>query len=85
MCNYWNHLVFKKSIRQGFSLSPILINLLITDIYNECDNYGISNGDKRFNGGLFADGIELRAPTRSQLRIASEWTRNNEISIDIQV
>jgi len=37
----------KKGVRQGFPLSPFLFNLFINDIFNNCNKYGISIGDKR--------------------------------------
>jgi len=54
----------KKGFRQGCPLSPILFNLFINDIFNNCNKYGISIGEKRCCGGLFADDIVLCAPTR---------------------
>jgi len=61
--------------------------LLINGIFNECDKYGILVGDKRCCEGLFADGIVLCAPTRSQLRkllkLASKWARNYEMQFGI--
>jgi len=57
----------KKGVDKGCPLSPILFNLFINDIFNKCDKYGISIGDKYCCGGLFADDIVLCAPTKSQL------------------
>ena len=86
MDNYWNHLILK-GVRQGCPLSPVLFNLFINDIFNNCNKYGISIGEKRCCGGLFADDIVLCAPTRSQLKkllkFASKWARNNEMQFDI--
>jgi len=42
--------------------------LFINYIFNKRDKYGISIGDKRYCGGLFADDIVLCAPTKSQLK-----------------
>jgi len=82
------------SIKKGCSsrlspLSPIffffLFNLFINDIFNNCDKYGISIGDKRCCGSLFADDTVLCVPTRFQLKkllkFASMWARNNEMQI----
>ena len=87
MDNYRNHLILSKGVRQDCPLSPILFNLFINDIFNNCNKYGISIGDKRCCGGLFADDIVLCAPTRSQLKkllkFASKWARNNEMQFGI--
>ena len=45
---------------------PILFNLFINDIFNNCNKYVISIGDKRCCGGLFEDDIVLFASLRSQ-------------------
>jgi len=52
----------KKGVRQDCPFSPIFFfffffNLVINDIFNNCDKYGISIGDKRCCGGFFADDI----------------------------
>jgi len=46
-------------LRQGCLLSPILFNLFINVILNNCDKYGVSIGNKKCCGGLFADDIVL--------------------------
>jgi hypothetical protein len=68
MDNYQNHLVLRKVFFKVVPLSPILFNLFINAIFNRCDKYGISIGDKWCYGGLFVDDIVLCAPTRSQLK-----------------
>jgi len=64
-----------------------LFNLFINDIFNNYNKHGISIGDKRCCGGLFADNIVLCASTRSQLKkllkFASKWARNNEMQFGI--
>jgi len=67
MDNYRNHLVLRKVFFK-IVLSPILFNLFINYIFNNCDKYGISIGDKRCYGGLFADDIVLFDSTRSKLK-----------------
>ena len=77
----------KKGVRQDCPLSPILFNLFINDIFNNCNKYGISIADKHCCGGLFADDIGLCAPTRSQLKkllkLANKWAKNNEMQFGI--
>jgi len=56
-------------IRHGFSppggpLSPIIFNLFINDILNDCEKYGVNIGRKKYCGGLFADDIVLIAPCK---------------------
>jgi len=87
MVNYQNHLILRKEFvkvvpSHQFCLTCSLMIFLI--IVNK---YGISIGDKRCCGGLFADDIVLCAPTRSQLKkllkFASKWNRNNEMQFGI--
>jgi len=81
----------KNGVRQGCPLLPILFNLVINDIFNECDKYGFCISDKRCCGGLFADDIVLSAPTWSQfkklLKLASRWAnyRKNEMQFSITI
>jgi len=58
----------KKGVRQDCPFSLILFNSFNNDIFNNCDKYRISIGDKQCCGGLFADNIVLCAPTKSQLK-----------------
>ena len=57
-----------KGVRQGCPLSPILFNLFINDIFNDCKELGIPLGESRCCGGLFADDIVLCAPSRTKLK-----------------
>jgi len=86
MDNYQNHLILRKDFAKVVP-SPILFNLFINEIFNNCDKYGISIGVKRCCGGLFADDIVLYAPTRSQLKkllkLSSKWARSNEMQFGI--
>jgi len=64
MSNYQESFNIRKGVRQGCPLSPILFNLFINDIFNNCNKYDISIGDKRCCGGLFADDIVLCATNK---------------------
>jgi len=74
-------------VRQGCPLSPILFNLFINDILNNCDKYGVSIGNKKCCGGLFADDIVLIAPSerkmKALLRYVFCWANKNEMSFGI--
>jgi len=68
-------------------LSPILFNLFINDILNNCDKYGVSIGNKKCCGGLVADDILLIAPSerkmKALLRHVFCWANKNEMSFGI--
>jgi len=51
------------------ALSPILFNLFINDILNDCEKYGVNVGRKKCCGGLFADDVVLIAPNAKNLEI----------------
>jgi len=59
-----NEFPIHRGVRQGCRLSPILFNLFINDILSNCDKYGVSIGNKKCCGGLFADDIVLIAPSK---------------------
>jgi len=48
-------------------LSPILFNLFINDILNDCAKYDVSIGRKECCGGLFADNVVLIDPSAKNL------------------
>jgi len=43
-----------------------VFNLFINDILNNCDNYGVSIGNKKGCDGLFIDDIILIAPSEKE-------------------
>jgi len=44
---YQMNFLLKEVFRQGCLLSPILFNLFINDIQNDCEKYGINIGRKK--------------------------------------
>jgi len=65
---YQLNFLFIMVLRQGCLLSPILFNLFINVILNNCDKYGVSIGNKKCCGGLFADDIVLIAPSERKMK-----------------
>jgi hypothetical protein len=63
-----NEFPIHRGVRQGCPLSPILFNLFINDILNNCDKYGVSIGNKKCCGGLFVDDIALIAPNERKMK-----------------
>jgi len=63
-----NEFPIKRGVRQGCPLSPILFNLFINDILNDCEKYGVNIGRKKCCGELFADDVVLIAPSAKKLR-----------------
>jgi len=55
-------------VRQGCSLSPILFNLFINDVLDNCDKYNVNLDSQYCCGGLFAYDIVLVAPSKQALK-----------------
>jgi len=76
-----------RDVRQGCPLSPILFNLFINDILDNCDKYGVYLDSQYCCGGLFADDIVLVAPSKQALKKilnkVHEWAIKNEMTFGI--
>jgi len=76
-----------KGVRQGCPLSPILFNLFINDIFNSCEELGVTIDGNHCCGGLFADDIVLCAPTRvnlkKMLKKLNKWAMYNNMTFGI--
>jgi len=79
----------KRGVRQGYPLSPILFNLFINDVLDNCDKYGIKLDPQYCCGGLFADDIVLVAPSKQALKKilnkVHEWAIKNEMTFGINI
>ena len=74
-------------VRQGCPLSPILFNLFINDVLDNCGKYGVYLDSQYCCGGLFADDIVLVAPSKQALKKIlnklHEWAITNEMIFGI--
>jgi len=74
-------------VRQGCPLSPILFNLFINDVLDNCDKYGVNLDSQYRYGRLFADDIVLVAPSKQALmkilNKVHEWGIKNEMTFGI--
>jgi len=83
-----NEFPIKRGVLQGCPLSPILFNLFINDILNDCEKYSVNIGRKKGCGGLFADDVVLIAPSAKNLEKLLEkvhkWANLNEMTFGIE-
>ena len=88
MDNYRNHLVLRKEFVKVIPSHQFLFNLFINDIFNNCDKYGISIGDKRCCGGFFLQMTlcyvhQQDSQLKKLLKFSSKWAINNEMQFGI--
>jgi hypothetical protein len=55
-------------VRQGCLQSPIIFNLFIHDVLDNCDKYGVYLESRYCFSGRFADDIVLVAPSKQALK-----------------
>jgi len=53
---------------KGCPLSPILFNLFINDVLDNCDKYGVNIDSQYCWGGLFVNDVVLVAPSEQALK-----------------
>jgi len=85
--NFHTNFQFTEVLQQSCPLTPILLDIFINDILNNCDKYGANISGKRCSGDLFADNGVLPAPSKPCIRILSnkihECVIQNEITFGI--
>jgi len=83
-----NEFPIKRGVRQGCPLSPILFNLFINDILNDCEKYGVNIGRKKCCSGLFAGDVVLIAPSAKNLekllKKVHRWANLNKMTFGIE-
>ena len=67
-CNLSEKFSINRNVRQGYPLSPILFNLFINDVLDNCDKYGVYLESQYCCDGLFVNNIVLVAPQKKILR-----------------